>query len=143
MASCTRCDARICRDNKSGLCRSCINKDPDFIARRSKAIRRAFMADPLLREKHRRAVAEANRRPERRERSGEQARRLRLWEHGLPKITAEVRKRQGAAQTERRLAHIPLERRDEYRVLAKKYGAAEASRIIIEHQEVVLRRGRA
>lgn len=101
------------------------------------------MADPTKRERHRAALAESNSRPERRERARRQATEQRLWEAGLPCVTAEARARQGRTQTENRLSHIPLERRDEYRVLAKKYGAAEATRIVLEHHETVLRRAHA
>jgi len=143
LADCATCGTSLCRDNKSGLCRSCVWKDPSIAARRGEAIRRALMADPIKRERHRKAVTEANRSPERRARSGQQCRELRLWEKGLACMTPEVRARQGRSSSNSRLAHIPLERREEYLRLAKKYGAAEAQRIILDHHAAVLRRGRA
>jgi hypothetical protein len=47
-------------------------------------------------------------------------------------VTPEVRARQGATATERRLADIPLAFRDDYRILVKKVGAKEARKAILE-----------
>jgi len=85
-------------------------------------------------------IREANRRPERRKRSGEIAKAIRLWEHGLPHMTPDVFRRCGQTNSERRLAHIPLAHRETYAVLVKKLGAKEAARIILDHAERVAER---
>lgn len=141
--ACGRCGVGISRWSKTGHCRSCVFKVPEIAAKRSAAIKRAFMADPMKRERQRRGVAEANRRPEARERARRRAIESRIWEKGVEAMTPEVRERIGRTQTEQRLAHIPLERRAEYKKLVKEIGAAEATRVILAHHEAVLRRGRA
>lgn len=134
------CANRLAWGNKTGLCRACLNADPGYHARKAEAIRQVFRYHPELREKQRRAVAESNRRPERRAQSGQQASERRIWEKALPLVTAEVRARQGQTNSQRRLADIPLAHRDEYQRLVKKLGAREARRIIKEHARAVAER---
>ena len=138
---CLGCGGPVTTHSKTGRCRSCVWKVPEMAARRTVAIQRAFMADPEKRERHRQALAEANRRPERRAQSSEHARARRIWERGYAAMTPEVRARIGKTLSEKALAHIPLERREEYKKLVKEIGAAEAARIVLAHQEAVLRRG--
>ena len=138
------CGKRLSWGNKSGKCRPCLNADPDYHARKAAAIRRAFQHHPELQTKRANAIAEANRRPERRAQSGEQARALRIWEKGLPATKSpDAIARQVQTMTERKLAHIPLAYRDEYRRLTRKYGAAEATRLILDHAQATARRAYA
>jgi len=134
------CGKKLLWGNKTGKCRPCLIADPEYHARKAEAIKKAFVYNPVLRVKHIAALAENNRRPERRKQSGEQAKRIRLWEHGLPKVTDEVRKRGGQTLTERKLADIPLEHRETYASLVRKVGAKQATKIIGEHVEATLRR---
>ena len=134
--NCARCPNPICRENKSGLCRVCFNADPAMQAKRAEGIRRAFM-DPVKRERQRKAVAAANKRPERRARSGELAKALKLWESGLPKITGEVRAVQGKTCSANRMAHIPADYLDLYRELTRvrRLPAGEALAVVLDQQE--------
>lgn len=139
--TCLGCGGTVSKHSTTGFCRSCVFKVPEIAARRSAAIERAFMADPSKRERQRNGVAEANRRPEARERARRQALSMRIWEQGVAAMTPEIRERCGATLSARKLAHIPLERRAEYKRLVKYHGAAEAERIVLAHHEVALRRG--
>lgn len=143
MTACRECGKALCWGNKSGLCRSCSNSDPEILQRRAEGRRKAFLYDPMKRERQRKAVSEANRRPERRARSGELARAIRLWDYGQAALTPESYRKAGWINSERKLAHIPLAYRDEYKGLAKKYGAAEAERMICELADAQARRAHA
>lgn len=128
----------------SSLCRTCFAKDPAIQERRTAGIRRAF-ADPLNRQRQRDAVTEANRRPERRAQSGELARKVRLWEHGLPRVDSDVRKRGGETWSARRMAHVPADYHGLYRELTKqrRLPADEALGVVLRQQEDDLARFRA
>jgi len=132
MAKCYRCANPISSGSRSGLCRPCANVCPELNAKRAEARRKAFALHPEYRQRQREALTASNRQEHRRKQSGEQARAMRLWERGLPMVTPEVRARQGATATERRLADIPLAFRDDYRILVKKVGAKEARKAILE-----------
>lgn len=128
------CGVAITRHSRSGQCRTCAMSSPEVCERRTAGIRAAYRHNPDFLERQRRWMAELNRQPEARARSGEQARRIKLWEYGLPKMMPEVRARQGKTLSDRRLAHIPEEVREEYRSLvARDFTAAEAERIVTEH----------
>lgn len=137
------CGKDLFPTNKTGKCRDCLNADPDYLKRRGEAIKRAFDLDPMKRQRQRDGIAAHNRSAKARARSGQLAREIRLWEHGLPKIDAAVRRRQAETYSNNRLADIPIERREEYKKLAKAYGATYARHVIHKHQEAVLRRGHA
>lgn len=132
MANCHRCAGPITSGSRTGLCRTCSNNCPELNAKRAEARRRAFALHPEYRKRQRDAVAAANRREERRRQSGEQAKALRLWEHGLPCMTQEVRRRQGQTNTAKKFSDIPLAYWDDYRILVKKIGAAEARKAIFD-----------
>jgi len=132
MAECHRCANPISAGSRSGLCRPCANVDPDINAKRAEARRKAFALHPEYRQRQREALAASNRLDHRRKQSGDQAKSMRLWECGLPMVTPDVRARSGKTMTERRLAHIPLAFRDDYRILVKKVGAKEACKAILE-----------
>lgn len=140
MGECRTCSKPITRNSKTGLCAKCSNTDPEIVAKRAEARRRAFLLNPELRKKQRDAVAESNRQPHRRAQSGEQAKRIRLWEYGLPKVTDEVRQRAAQTFSERLMADIPHAHREHYKVLAGKVGAKEARRIILDHADKVVDR---
>ncbi len=129
---CRTCAKPISTGSKSGLCRVCSNSDPEIVARRTEARKLAFALHPEYRQRQREALTAFNRQEHRRKQSGEQAKAMRLWERGLPMVTADVRARQGRTMTERRLADIPLAFRDDYRILVKKVGAKEARKAILE-----------
>jgi hypothetical protein len=140
MAECHRCASPISAGSRSGLCKRCANTDPDINAKRAEARRRAFELHPEYRQRQREAVTAANRQEYRRKQSGEQAKALRLWELSAAKMTPEVRAQQGRTMTERRLAHIPLAYRDDYRILVRKVGAKEARKAILELAAKVIAR---
>lgn len=137
---CLKCQSAISAQSKTGLCRACAQSDPDVVARRTEGRRKAFLHHPELRIKHRNAVAASNRQPHRREQSGEHARRLKLWESGLPRITSEVRKRAAVTLSNRLLEGIPLAFRQEYAALVRKIGADSARRVILDHAAKVAAR---
>lgn len=132
MADCKQCAAPITAGSRTGFCKPCSQKDPETRARRAEGRRRAFALHPEYRQRQREAIAAHNRSDAMRRRSGELAKSLKLWEHGLPAVTPEVRARQGATMTEQRLAEIPLAYRDDYRILVKKVGAKDARKAILE-----------
>lgn len=134
------CGKKLYWGNKTGKCRPCLNSDQDYHARKAEAIKKAFAYDPTLRIKHVAAVAEINRRPERRKQSGEQAKRIRLWEYGLPNVTPEVRERGGKTLTDRRLEAVPLEHRETYKSLVKKVGAQSALEMVMDHVKTAVKR---
>lgn len=139
---CAECGAELSRSTRGSLCRAHYMNDAEANARRAAAIKRTFALNPHLLAERGRKIAEANRRPERRERSAQVCRDHKRWEQGLPAAnTAEARARQGRAQSETKLAHIPIERRSDYRALVLKVGASEAYRLVMEHQTTVLTRG--
>lgn len=107
---------------------------------RAEKIRMTYAARPELRL----AVAERNRRPERRAQSAAQARRQRQHEVAQAAITPEARRRQGQATTASRLAHIPADVLEFYLDLTrrKRLKAAEATRIALDHHTAQLARFR-
>lgn len=107
---------------------------------RSEKIRMAYASRPELAL----AVAERNRRPERRAQSAEQARRQQQHKIAQAGITPEARRRQGAATTATRLAHIPADVLEFYFDLTrrKRLKAAEATRIALDHHTAQLARFR-
>jgi hypothetical protein len=137
------CGKKLCWGNKTGMCRACINADPAFIARRADAIRKAFQHNPEYRVRHIEALAASNRRPDRRARSGQLARELRIWEKGLPNVTAASHAETARKTSEARLAHIPLAYRDEYKRLVRKIGAKDAARVILDLADANARRAHA
>ena len=107
---------------------------------RAEKIRRTYAARPELAL----AVAERNRTPEARARSAEQCRRQEQWRIAQAGLDSAARKRQGAATTASRLAHIPADVRDFYLDLTrrKRLKAAEATEITLAHHEAQLARFR-
>jgi len=104
----------------------------DVNTRRTDAIR-AALSDPETRDRHRRAVAQANRSPEKREKSRAAAMRLRPWERALAAVTPESRQRAAKTLSNRRLAHIPPSKREERRrLLNRGFTAEEATRIVLD-----------
>lgn len=138
--TCRTCGGSVSAQSKTGLCRVCVLSDPEVVARRAEARRKAFLHNPELRAKQRQALAESNRQPHRRAQSGQQARSLKLWEYGLPKVDGDVRKRAGETLSNRMLADIPLAHRDDYAVLVRKVGADAARQIIKSHAAKVAER---
>lgn len=143
MPSCRTCGGPVTRHSKSGLCKVCARHDPEINARRVAGIAAAFKFNPEKRQRQIEAVRAANRRPERRERSGELARSIRLWEAGHKGITQESYRKAGSTRSHRALAHIPLAYHDDYRLLMKKVGAQEAGRLVQELAAKVLERAHA
>ena|GEM_PF-5175713 len=107
---------------------------------RSEKIRLTWQARPDLKL----AVGERNRRPERRAHSAALARKREQHKIAQAAITPDARRRQGAATTASRLAHIPVEVRDFYLDLTrrKRMKAAEATQIALDHHEALLARFR-
>lgn len=142
--NCRSCAGPVSKWSKSGLCRVCIKRDPEFQANRIAKLRLAFASRPEVAEGRRKWLTELNRTPEARARSGEQAHKIKLWEHGLPTITPEVRKRAGATARENRLVGIPHEVRDLYLDLIRlgRLPAAEAREITLAHHETMMARFR-
>lgn len=134
---CASCSGPISYGSRTGLCRPCSKSDPTILARRAEGIRKAHQTRPEVREAARKRMAELNRTPEMRARSGRFASERRLWEIGLPLVTPEVRARQARTYSERRLADIPPELRDLHRELVKRGGltAAESREVIRAEQE--------
>lgn len=140
--NCATCGRELSRSTRGQYCRDHYTHDSAGREKRAASVKRYFALNPHALAARSKAVAEANRRPERRELARSQAVERRLWEQGLAAASApEARARQGKACSESRLAHVPLERRDEYRSLSARYGAAEAFRIVMEHHATVLSRG--
>lgn len=138
---CSVCDKELSRATRGIYCRAHYSLDTEANARRSASIKRTFAHNPHLLADRSHKVAEANRRPERRARSAQVCRDHKMWERGLAAATTpEARARQGRSCSQSRLAHIPIERLDDYRALVLKVGSSEALRLISEHQKTILER---
>lgn len=138
---CSDCGAELSRSTRGNLCRAHYSNDVEANARRAAAIKRTFQLNPHLLAERSKKIAEANRRPERRERSAQVCRDHKRWEDGLAAANApEARAKQGRTQSISKLSHIPLERQDEYRALVRKVGAPEAQRLVMEHQTIIIAR---
>jgi len=74
----------------------------------------------------------------------ERCTRMRLWERGHAAVTPESRALGGKRQSDKKLAGIPHELRDEYRYLTKNKGipAAEARAAILAQHETEMARFR-
>lgn len=142
--NCKQCGKKLSWGNRSGLCRTHFNADPDWQAKRAAGIRMAYKSRPELREKQSNWIASLNRTEEARARSGRMASEIKLWEIGLPKLDAEARARGGKTLTDRALAHIPPDYRELYFDLTKRkrLKADEAARLVEEHAAADLERFR-
>lgn len=143
---CANCPQPITPRSKSGLCRSCCARkialamrgDPEIQRRRNDAVKR-HLAIPenrqrrvkQLRERHAN-MSEAER--EKRKAWGEHLHREYLSRPDVvaKRTSPETLARIGRANTDRKLAWCPPERRDEYRhlLMNRHFPAAEARRII-------------
>jgi len=134
---CDRCGKPRYWRAKTGLCGECSRSDPGVAARKSAALKARYAADPEMVERHRRGLIERNRTDKMRALSGQQAKTLRIWEKAYAGRTPEGNARMARMQTERKLAHIPPEVRDDYRELRKaKVSVAEATASVLAlHEE--------
>lgn len=118
--TCRTCGVPVTsKKNKTGLCKPCARKDPEVAARKSAAVRARYLADPEFRELQRARTAEHNRSEKMRALAGQKARELRIWEKGIAAMTPELRQQSAKRLSETRMAHIPPEVRDDYRVLVR------------------------
>lgn len=104
---------------KTGLCGRCSRSDPGVAARKSAALKARYAADPDVRERHRQRTIEHNQSPKMRALAGQKAKELRIWELAKDKRTPESIERGAKRLSERRMAHIPPEVRDDYRVMVR------------------------
>jgi hypothetical protein len=125
---CATCGKELSKSARGTLCRTHYTNDADANARRAETIKRTFAFNPHLLAKRSRAIAEANRRPERRARSVQLAHERKLWELGLAAANKpQARARQGKTCSANRLAHIPEDMRQYYLSLTRRgIKAAEA-----------------
>jgi ribosomal protein L40E len=138
--TCVDCAAPISR--QATRCRNCsvahVNQRPDVAEARNAAIRAKF-ADPAHRAKMqaaaRRAGETARSNPSFRAWLIENGRHLYATRLNTPASRAAVlasRPVSGAKRTETVLGWCPPEYRDEYRLLARRWGAVEARRLTLE-----------
>lgn len=145
---CRDCPAEIHRRSKSGLCRYCIGRDPEAIAKRVEASRRAYILRPEILDRARERLLAATKTPEHAERARKMMKTHRLWERGIEVCGpsgSPSRKQMARTLSSTRLRHIPPERREEYRHLVnnKKFPAAEAARIVLDQHQVEMTRFRS
>lgn len=134
--TCRTCNTPITKRSKTGLCCPCMRKDPEINARKSASVRKAYQTDPEYKAQQRARLVERNQSEAMRTMSGRRAKELRIWELGKEAMTPEVRKRAGITISAKRLAHIPPERRKEYRTLtSRRWPKEEAARIVLEQHE--------
>ena len=149
----------IRRDNKSGLCGSCVKKSDSFRraasgaahrryedpAERKKtgaAVKRANQIDPTIRVRKSQIMKEIAADPEWKRRNAEQCRDRRLWEKGLAARTPESHVRQGVTFSQRHgiASWCPLEYLEQARELRRAgVSVEETQRMIAEQQEADLR----
>lgn len=137
---CKVCGKKLGVRNTSGYCRDDFNRLPvsdETKAKRAATMRKTLMANPDMRERRRKAIAEAARRPEIRAMRSKAAKEQKLWLHSIGKMTPEQYERRNRSLSATRLAHIPSEYRERYRTIKKRHGlkAAEAYELIMEEYE--------
>lgn len=159
---CDECPTMIRRDNKSGLCASCVKKSKSFRRAVSKAakkkyenpaarkktgdaIRRANQLDPTIRARKSASMKRAAADPAWKARNAELCRQKRLWEKGLAARTADSFVQQGITFTMRHGigSWCPLEYIEQARELRQSgVSVEETKRMIADQQEADLERHR-
>lgn len=145
--TCQACGKLLGPKNQSGFCRACVcrrlNSDPAIKARRVEAIHRKLATDPAALEACRERCARARAANDGKGRfTSETAREASLKGNAARPKGGDVRARAAKRQSMTLLAHIPADRQADYRQLTqqKRLTAAEATAIVMHHDEVALRR---
>lgn len=131
--SCAGCGSQVSRSCQSGYCRSC-------------AARRSYQVDPVRKAEALARLALAARDPQVKEQRRKRWVEGRFWEKGQsaqPKGSSS-RQRMAKSLSATHLAWCPPHLRERYRMLvrSKKLKAADARRIILEENEIEMRRWR-
>ena len=145
---CAECDAPLCRENRSGLCRACCARHNGHASRHKMAatMRRKIAADPAYKQRIRDQLANYSRTAEARD-----AARQRLLDRpifllgqaGAGGPGAPARIKAGQSHTNRRLAWCPPEYRDLYRtLLSKSLGAEKAQQMTLAQHRADMKKFR-
>lgn len=116
---CAKCGQPRYWRAKTGMCGECSRSDPAVNARKSAAIKALFAADPGYLERQREGITAHNRSEKMRALAGQKAKELRIWEKAKGSRSPEAIARGAKRLSERRMAHIPPEVREDYRVLMR------------------------
>lgn len=116
---CVKCGQPRYWRAKTGMCGDCSRRDPETAAKKSASVRARYAADPDVRERHIQRTREHNQSDKMRALAGQKAKALRIWELAKGKRTPEGIERAAKRLSEHRMAHIPPEVRDDYRVLMR------------------------
>lgn len=142
---CATCGKQLSERNRYGYCQkhfsAFVAQNPEWRARHKAGIKR-HLSDPAEMEKLRQRARVNGRTDVATQKRREAAIRTKLWEkgHAALKDNNEAYERAGKRRSATVLAHIPSEKRDDYRRLTsvKKMTSAEATRIILdEHQREI------
>lgn len=118
---------------------------PEWKERQREGVRRA-KADPKRLATMREVAKRNGKAPGATEKRRETALRIKLWEKGHAALegNTDARARAGAKRTAKVLAHIPREKRDDYRLLVRSKGftAEEASEMVLAAHEREMERWR-
>lgn len=143
MKTCKVCESKLSAGNQSGYCRPCWNKSPEKLSKQSETMR-ARWRDP----QHRKAMTEAGIRnlmdTGAQVKAAKVAKERQTWRIASQHITQEHRDRAKRLQIESKIGHIPKEVRELYYDLTrrKKFSAAEATALVLEHHEAEMQRFR-
>lgn len=118
--TCRTCGGPRYKRSRTGLCGQCSRRDPAVAAKKSATIRERYATDPGMRERHHAAMVRHNQSVKMREVASRKAKTLRIWELAKAAQTPETRAKAAKTLSERKMAHIPAELRDEYRALRRR-----------------------
>lgn len=142
---CRSCDKSLGRKNRTGYCNRHAKQSPEYREKLAAAQRRVQQADPTIRERKSAKMREIAATPEWQARNAEQCRQRRLWEKGVPAITAETRARQGRTFSARHGIALwcPAELVETARALRRSgVSVDETKRMIAEQHDRDMRRFR-
>jgi len=150
---CTTCPRTLGTRNKTGYCVKCWPKvawtvakerDPDFEARRIAGIKRSLQENPERLAKMKAAFLIAAKTPHARAMRSAAAKRDQLWKVGQKALAADptALARRGATLSNTRLAWCPVDMRQNYRDLVRRYKipAPQAKAMILEEMAAATRR---
>lgn len=116
---CIKCGKPRYHRAKTGMCGDCSRRDPEVSAKKSASIKALFAANPEYLERQREGMLAHNRSEKMRALAGQKAKELRIWEKAKGSRSPEAIARGAKRLSETRMAHIPPEVRDDYRVLVR------------------------